>query len=1181
MAAPQGPAHQPFRRPPLPPTSPRGRPAPKRSRSDLGPLDRADNDSPPFQKRRQCSREDYVQGGHGGDHHDIGGPGPRVLTDSYRPDVNDEHDRRQYHEGSHSDDDGADDDDAYDDEGDSNVDAHGSKPLVPRLGNHRVLPRGGLQIRGSASARENAPHPGIKQEPEQYDGPRSLPTHRHSLWQDSDYDNTIFTNLPAQFVGPFESIVRALDKFYPDLDYSQGPKYARIATREAYKCLRHLAGITHTLNNRRGVPNPKTVEDLRRQVADAAEKNEALTAEIRSLKHEADLAGIKKDREAAAREAAIRKEHKTSMTKKTVELMANVERLEREVQAKKEERVKLEAKLEQLEKGTQAVVAKKTAELVANVERLEREVQAKREDRAQLVARLEPLEKGAQSEKEAQADKARLAESVTRLEGEVQTATDDKAKLVQNIERLEKDIQAANDDKAKLVKNVERLEKDIQTEKDDKAKLEAMAERTVKERDSLAIRREEQTQKADKSVPGPGRNPDTNAWVPVLEVKKLQNTINQLRDRKEENVGLRTKNKTLAEENNRLREQVPRLLGEISRLVRDIDRLNERVGALTRDGDDLIREKETLNERIRGLASEKQKFKSQVLTLQESNDELRGKIKNLTAEKDDLVKESKGLASEKDTLAKSNQVLQALKEQVVALSTKVLALSEEKSTLAKSNKSLDNQVMDLNTKVYTLAEENKGLVGDKETFVKENKDLSDKLLTVTQTKEKYIATVNNLTDERNSLLRLITQKDLELQGLRTRAVSAAQQQIGEAGGSARESSPYIKQENRHFQLPTPTTASGPGLPRSASRAISIDTLPSPSPGPGGEVQTMALPPPQPAPLTLSYHFHKRLSFLIQKVLEMKLASNVVIDFVTNDILSRIAVDTCPPTVTQAKEHWEVQESWLTGEAVALQARVLHVTNTETIDERFLRLCFLVEQIRTPQPTSPESPHLPAAAIPIVAASLMKSDFSSCPATAMAFLETMRSLPLPPPAAGQAFSTRRAALALIVCELCRVLERSLPDAKRSIWKIGSILGPDAQAAAEKFPIGKLADNLSYGPSPHMTKTHLATECGDRFCLLPVPGVGGSPDREIGLLYPGGESREDEGEDGHYFLMIDFANRALRLVDGELGDMKVIRGSKKSDLTISRDEGGSEVELFHVPAAPRKVIVFWVNYVQGFK
>ena len=349
------------------------------------------------------------------------------------------------------------------------------------------------------------------------------------------------------------------------------------------------------------------------------------------------------------------------------------------------------------------------------------------------------------------------------------------------------------------------------------------------------------------------------------------------------------------------------------------------------------------------------------------------------------------------------------------------------------------------------------------------------------------------------------------------------------------------------------------------------------------MQTMALPNPESSDLAhLSQLLNEGLSFLIQKILEWDLSQNkIVIDFVANIILSRIAADTCRPAATQAGGHWEVQEPWLTGEAMELQARVRQVANTNSVDEQFMRLCSLVEHLRNPA----ETPNLLEAAIPTLAASLMKADFSSSSAAAMAFLETMRSLPPPSPAVGQAFNTRRAALALMICELCRVLERTLPDAKRSIWKIGSILGPDAQAVAEKLPIGKLADNLSYGASAHLTKTHLAAECGDRFCILPVPGVEGRPQREIGLLYPGGESREGEAEEGQHFLMIDFAGPALRLVDSSLADMKDMRATKaeslRYDLAISRDEGDREVELFHVAAAPKKVFMFWVNYVQGFK
>lgn len=1143
MAAPPGHQQAQFRRPPpQAPTSPRGRPTPKRSRSYTGPRDHADDDSLPSNKR-QCSREEYVPAGRGGDDHDAG---PRQLLDSYRPDDEYSKGRDNYHShdegGDHDDDDDDDDDD--------------DKASIPvRLGNHRVLPPTGLQIRGGASVRENGPHPGIKQEPEHYDepnlSPRPLSIGRPLLDRNN---NDIFWNLPSQFHGPFTSLIRALDGFTPDLEYVSGPKYADSATYAAYKMLRLLAGLTHTLNNRKG-PGSKALEDLRHQLADANEMNETLSAEIRALN--ASLVNMTKDREAAARATSIRAEHK-------------------------------------------AELAKQTAELVTNVERLEREVQAKKEDRAKLVAKLRQLEQEAQVDKD---DKTKLTESVTRLESEVQAEKDSKTKLVQSVEHLEKEAQVMRADKAKL---------------------EAVAEQTAKERHSLAMRLKEEAQRAGRAQMDVSQNPDTSG-MSKFEASSFKNTLNQLRDRKnklaEEVAGLRTQNRALTDENDRLRDQV-------RGLTKESDSLKDRIRVMSRESDslkdqvcDLMKEKEKLNDNIRSLASEKQGLMCQSLALKEFKDELLGKMENLTGEKDNLAKEISRLNEQVHDLKKAKEVFlakintlgkahKALDDQVMLLNTRVSSLVEEnkglaaeKSTLGKANKALDDQVMLLNTRVYTLVEENKSLAGEKETLSEKNADLNDKVLTLTKTKEKYIATVNNLGDERNSLAKLLAQKDSEIQTLQTQALSAAQHQavvaggiqgpghaagatnshIGEPGRSAQEPSPYIKQEPRQFQLPTPTTSSGPGFPRAPSRAISIDTLPSPSPGPGGQVQTVTLPGPESSDLArLSHLLNEGLSFLIRKIVERDLSQNkVVIDFAANVILSRIAADTCRPTVSQANGHWEVQEPWLTGEALALQARVRHVADANSVDEQFMRLCSLVEHLRNPAQT----PNLLVAAIPTLAASLMKADFSCSSATAMAFLETMRSLPPPSPAVGQAFNTRRAALALMICELCRVLERTLPDAKRSIWKIGSILGPDAQAASEKLPIGKLADNLSYGSSVHLTKTHLAAECGDRFCLLPVPGVEGRPQREIGLLYPGGESREGEAEEGQYFLMIDFAGPALRLVDSELADMKDMRATKgeslRYDLAISRDVGGREVELFHVAAAPKKVFMFWVNYVQGFK
>lgn len=86
--------------------------------------------------------------------------------------------------------------------------------------------------------------------------------------------------------------------------------------------------------------------------------------------------------------------------------------------------------------------------------------------------------------------------------------------------------------------------------------------------------------------------------------------------------------------------------------------------------------------------------------------------------------------------------------------------------------------------------------------------------------------------------------------------------------------------------------------------------------------------------------------------------------------------------------------------------------------------------------------------------------------------------------------------------------------------------------------------------------------------------------MGLLHCGGESGE--------FLMVDFQERAIRVVDCRLARVRPNAAEpRKLDLivaregvgTAGREEGDEEEELFRVTAAPRDVAAFWVRYAMG--
>jgi hypothetical protein len=95
---------------------------------------------------------------------------------------------------------------------------------------------------------------------------------------------------------------------------------------------------------------------------------------------------------------------------------------------------------------------------------------------------------------------------------------------------------------------------------------------------------------------------------------------------------------------------------------------------------------------------------------------------------------------------------------------------------------------------------------------------------------------------------------------------------------------------------------------------------------------------------------------------------------------------------------------------------------------------------------------------------------------------------------------------------------------------------------------------------------------------VDGDGGDGGRkEMGLLHCGG------GESSDFFLMIDFAERAFRVVACQLAGMPTNAAEpRKFDLTVARAAGdgqGEGEELFRLVAAPRDVATFWLGHVYG--
>jgi hypothetical protein len=345
-------------------------------------------------------------------------------------------------------------------------------------------------------------------------------------------------------------------------------------------------------------------------------------------------------------------------------------------------------------------------------------------------------------------------------------------------------------------------------------------------------------------------------------------------------------------------------------------------------------------------------------------------------------------------------------------------------------------------------------------------------------------------------------------------------------------------------------------------------------------------------------------------------------------------------ITQAAGFWELERSW---ELNPITPRVL----PSGLEARFALLCLLFP---FPANQSRLQDHETASTFTSLTAllnCLIAADYSASPRAGLAFLQAMYAYnphcnTAPATAAPQEpLTIRTALLATMLCELCRALEHTYgpaaPSPKRN-WDIGSILGVEAQDAAEKLPIGWLAAALrdttmtATGGGVNSSRGQLVKErlkggCGDRFCVfsMPIPATSSSsassgdaarannhihPHRRIDHQRPTadgnhhrhsasssdleedarrtGESSSSSstskemgllhcGENSCSFLVLDFEGRSLRLVDCRLAWMRPNAAEpRKLDLLVSRPAVDGGEELMKIEAAPRDVAAFWLRY-----
>jgi hypothetical protein len=322
-------------------------------------------------------------------------------------------------------------------------------------------------------------------------------------------------------------------------------------------------------------------------------------------------------------------------------------------------------------------------------------------------------------------------------------------------------------------------------------------------------------------------------------------------------------------------------------------------------------------------------------------------------------------------------------------------------------------------------------------------------------------------------------------------------------------------------------------------------------------------------------------------------------------------------VTQASGYWSFQDPWTPD---STPPPTLH----PTLEEQFAHLCLLFPFSSPGMATQSEDHPARFHLLTALLTALIKVDYSASPRAGLAFLQTMSALDkshnhshshrqnhlqLTTATTTPKLTPRTALLSLLLCELCRTLEASFPDApKRACgWELSAFLAGGGHTAMEvdremerRLPnIARLAAALREGDRSvwgvRALRERLVGGCGAGFCWFSVQvraggdGMGGSGwegvdgdggdggRKEMGLLHCGG------GESSDFFLMIDFAERAFRVVACQLAGMPTNAAEpRKFDLTVARAAGdgqGEGEELFRLVAAPRDVATFWLGHVYG--
>ncbi|XP_068706499.1 uncharacterized protein [Montipora foliosa] len=537
------------------------------------------------------------------------------------------------------------------------------------------------------------------------------------------------------------------------------------------------------------------IESMRDNLRTLVHEKETVTEAYTSLQKDLDkVAGERHQLEEQVRDETHRADR---LNKERIYLQGRVEEMEKEMKTRELDSSADKATINEYKNETKTL-KDKNLNVVKEIELLRKEMEI-------LLQDFEKLNKERKDLDIIKLQKDNVSKKVEMLQNEnlrLLQGTVELDQMKENCDRLSDELERMKDEK-------DSLKSSLQTEKDEAIKLaETLRQEKIKlyqKVDEMDIMKERlERAEEEKTV----REDQVNKLNEERELKisKLREDLRCLKKEKQDAI---KQVKLLRGENDRLLKMV----NESIKIGEDYDKLKfsfKRTSAVMEDAADLRIDNETLRKEIAKLKDESNQFLDKVGrfdNMKEELDELRQekvvgleKIRKLLAENEDLLKEIdkmegikevfSGLKNEKEIATKEiehlknmNEIL--LKEKEVSSNDKI-NLSREKSNLLKENETLRQELEILRNEKVKVKEDSANLSAlgpDKNNLLREVERLNDEnenlqefeqlnsrtshlqkenveqfermkeeLSALKKEKEKDVNEMENLKQERNSLL---------------------------------------------------------------------------------------------------------------------------------------------------------------------------------------------------------------------------------------------------------------------------------------------------------------------------------------------------------------------------------------------------------------------------------------------